>query len=65
MVCLRPFKFDAIPDALAAIARGEFVVVVDDESRENEGDLIASCVHMTDQKMAFMIRHTRHCKPLA
>ncbi|MSY26251.1 MAG: 3,4-dihydroxy-2-butanone-4-phosphate synthase, partial [Actinobacteria bacterium] len=32
--------FATIPDAIAAIARGEIVVVVDDEDRENEGDLI-------------------------
>ena len=38
--------------------RGEFVVVVDDEDRENEGDLIIAAERMTPEKMAFMIRHT-------
>ena len=34
------FAFDSMEDALAAFARGEFLVVMDDEDRENEGDLI-------------------------
>lgn len=55
----RPFTFDSIPDSLDAIKAGEFVVVLDDEDRENEGDLIVSCAWMTEEKMAFMIRHTR------
>ena len=44
--------------AIDAIERGEFVVVVDDEDRENEGDLIIAAEKMTPEKMAFMIRHT-------
>jgi hypothetical protein len=36
------FRFDAIADALAAIRNGEVIVVVDDENRENEGDLICA-----------------------
>ena len=40
--------FDSIPDALKAIRNGECVVVVDDERRENEGDLIcASALHFS------------------
>src|SRR3954451_3631599 len=50
--------FAPIDDALAAIARGELVVVVDDEERENEGDLIVAAEKMTPEKMAFMIRYT-------
>lgn len=53
------FAFDAIEDALAAFARGEFLVVMDDESRENEGDLIIAAEHVTTEKMAWMIKHTR------
>jgi len=34
------FAFDSMEDALSAFARGEFLVVMDDENRENEGDLI-------------------------
>ena len=47
-----------VEDALAAIARGEIVVVVDDEDRENEGDLIIAAEKITPEKMAFMVRYT-------
>ncbi len=47
-----------IENAVAAVARGEIVIVVDDEDRENEGDLIIAAENMTPEKMAFMIRHT-------
>ena len=50
--------FAPIEEAVAAIARGEIVVVVDDEDRENEGDLIVAAEMMTPEKMAFMIRYT-------
>ncbi|KAF8738803.1 Aldo kereductase, partial [Rhizoctonia solani] len=52
------FKFDAMEDALAAFARGEFIVVMDDEDRENEGDLIAAASTITTEKMAWFIKHT-------
>jgi 3,4-dihydroxy 2-butanone 4-phosphate synthase len=45
-------------DALAAFARGEFLVVMDDENRENEGDLICAASMCTTEKMAWMIKHT-------
>src|SRR3954463_9308284 len=50
--------FTDIENAVAAIARGELVIVVDDADRENEGDLIMAAEAMTPEKMAFMIRHT-------
>jgi len=50
--------FDSIADALAAIARGEAVVVLDDEDRENEGDLIVAADLVTPEAMAFMVEHT-------
>ena len=53
------FAFDPIEDALASFAAGEFLVVMDDENRENEGDLIISGSHCTTEKMAWMIKHTR------
>lgn len=53
------FEFDSIEDALSAFARGEFLVVMDDENRENEGDLIISASKCTTEKMAWMIKHTR------
>jgi 3,4-dihydroxy-2-butanone 4-phosphate synthase len=54
------FSFDALQDALDAFARGEFLVVMDDENRENEGDLIIAASHCTTEKMAWMIKHTRY-----
>ncbi len=58
--------FASIPDAVAAIARGEIVVVVDDEDRENEGDLIMAAEHATAEKITFFVRHTSGviCAPL-
>jgi hypothetical protein len=50
--------FDSILQALAAIARGEAVVVLDDEDRENEGDLIIAADKLTPESMAFMVKHT-------
>jgi 3,4-dihydroxy 2-butanone 4-phosphate synthase/GTP cyclohydrolase II len=50
--------FTDIDAAVAAIARGEMVIVVDDADRENEGDLIMAAEAMTPEAMAFMIRHT-------
>ncbi len=44
--------------ALENFARGEFLIVVDDESRENEGDLIILAEKATPEKVAFMVRHT-------
>jgi 3,4-dihydroxy 2-butanone 4-phosphate synthase/GTP cyclohydrolase II len=57
--------FATIPDAVAAIARGE-IVVVDDEDRENEGDLIMAAESATAEKIAFFVRHTSGviCTPL-
>ena len=50
--------FTDIENAVAAIKRGEIVIVVDDADRENEGDLIMAAEAMTTEAMAFMIRHT-------
>ena len=47
-----------IEDAIAAIARGGIVVVVDDVDRENEGDLIVAAEKVTPATIAFMVRHT-------
>jgi 3,4-dihydroxy 2-butanone 4-phosphate synthase/GTP cyclohydrolase II len=50
--------FSSIEDALADVAAGKFVVVLDDEDRENEGDLIGAADKMTPESMHFMIRHS-------
>lgn len=52
------FAFDSLEDALSAFARGEFLVVMDDENRENEGDLIIAANLCSTEKMAWMIKHT-------
>src|SRR6202451_968671 len=53
--------------ATAAFARGEIVIVADDDDRENEGDLFVAASLCTPEKMAFIIRHTSGivCTPLA
>ena len=58
--------FDRVEDAISAIAAGELVVVVDDDDRENEGDLIMAGSKATTDKVAFMIRHTSGilCTPI-
>lgn len=55
-----------IVDAIRAFEAGEVVVVMDDDDRENEGDLIVAAVHCTQEKMAFIIRHTSGivCAPM-
>ncbi len=55
-----------IEDAIAAIARGEIVVVVDDRDRENEGDLVIAAEAVTPQAIAFMMNHARGliCVPM-
>jgi 3,4-dihydroxy 2-butanone 4-phosphate synthase / GTP cyclohydrolase II len=50
--------FAKIEDAVAAIGRGEIVIVVDDEDRENEGDLIMAAEFATPDKIAFFLHHT-------
>lgn len=51
-------QFDSIPDTVQAFRDGQFVVVLDDPSRENEADLIIAAESITTAQMAFMIRHT-------
>lgn len=59
-------KLDTVEDAIKAIAAGEMVVVVDDDDRENEGDLIGAAAKITPEQMAFMVRHTSGivCTPI-
>nr|WP_317629963.1 3,4-dihydroxy-2-butanone-4-phosphate synthase [Gordonia bronchialis] len=57
---------EAVSAAVAAIAAGGLEVVVDDADRENEGDLIDAASLITDEAMAFMVRHTTGiiCAPM-
>ncbi|HMV75449.1 MAG TPA: bifunctional 3,4-dihydroxy-2-butanone-4-phosphate synthase/GTP cyclohydrolase II [Microthrixaceae bacterium] len=58
--------FASVEDAVAAIARGEIIVVVDDEDRENEGDLIMAAGAASAETITFFVRHTSGviCAPL-
>jgi len=51
-------RFNTIPEAIEAVRNGEFVIVVDNEDRENEGDFIIAAEDCTPEKMAFMIRYS-------
>jgi 3,4-dihydroxy 2-butanone 4-phosphate synthase/GTP cyclohydrolase II len=61
-----PSPFSSIPDALADIRAGRMVVVVDDEDRENEGDLTIAASEVTPEAINFMARHGRGliCLPM-
>jgi 3,4-dihydroxy 2-butanone 4-phosphate synthase/GTP cyclohydrolase II len=48
----------SIPEAVERYARGEFLIVVDDFDRENEGDLMLLATQATPEKVAFMVTHT-------
>jgi 3,4-dihydroxy 2-butanone 4-phosphate synthase/GTP cyclohydrolase II len=54
----KPVRLDRVEEAVADIAAGKAVVVVDDENRENEGDLIFAAAKATPELMAFTIRHS-------
>jgi len=51
--------FDSIEEAIKDIKRGQFVVVLDDEDRENEGDLVMAAEKVTPQTINFMAKHAR------
>lgn len=59
-------KLDSIEDAIQEFKNGNFVIVVDDEDRENEGDLIISAEKITPEQVNFMLQHARGvlCAPL-
>ena len=60
-------QFDSIEDALAAIRQGEMVVVVDDDDRENEGDLVMAAPMVRPEDINFMATYARGliCLPLS
>lgn len=53
-----PSKLDPVERAIRDIAAGEMVIVVDDDEREDEGDLILAASMAKTEQVAFMIRHT-------
>jgi len=50
--------FATIDAAIEAFRNGKMIIVVDDEDRENEGDLVMAAEHVTPADLAFMVRHT-------
>ena len=59
-------KLDSIEDAIADFREGKFLIVVDDEERENEGDLIIAAEKITPEHVNFMLKHARGvlCAPI-
>ena len=61
-----PARFASIEEAIKAIGRGEIVVVVDAEDRENEGDFVCAAEKVTTEMVNFMITHGKGqlCMPI-
>ena len=53
------FFFSPIEDILEDLSKGKMVVIVDDENRENEGDLIFAADKVSPEKINFMAKHAR------
>ena len=53
-----PFELDSVEAAVRDIENGQFVVVVDDMDRENEGDLVMAGSKISTEQMAWLIRHS-------
>ena len=60
-------KLDKIEDAISAIKKGEIIIVVDDENRENEGDFITAAETINSSKINFMAKNGRGliCVPMS
>jgi 3,4-dihydroxy 2-butanone 4-phosphate synthase/GTP cyclohydrolase II len=54
-----PAPFDSIEDAIREIRKGKFIILVDDEDRENEGDLVIAAEKVTPHSINFMAKHAR------
>lgn len=63
---MKPIILDPIEEALKDFAEGKFVIVVDDEDRENEGDLICAAEKITPEQVNFMLKNARGvlCVPI-
>ncbi|WP_406690248.1 bifunctional 3,4-dihydroxy-2-butanone-4-phosphate synthase/GTP cyclohydrolase II [Saccharopolyspora sp. ID03-671] len=61
-----PPPSEAVQHAVAALARGRMILVIDDADREDEGDLVAAASGITPAQMAFLVRHTTGivCAPM-
>jgi 3,4-dihydroxy 2-butanone 4-phosphate synthase / GTP cyclohydrolase II len=54
-----PSPFNSIEDAIRDIKKGKFIILVDDEDRENEGDLVIAAEKVTPHAINFMAKHAR------
>ena len=63
---MEPIRLNTIEEAIADFKEGNFVIVVDDEDRENEGDFIIAAEKITPEKVNFMLKHARGvlCAPI-
>ena len=63
---MEELKLNTIEEAIADFREGKFVIVVDDEDRENEGDLIVAAEKITPEQVNFMLKHARGvlCVPI-
>lgn len=63
---MEKYKLNTIEEAVKDFKEGKFVIVVDDEDRENEGDLIMAAEHITPEKVNFMLKNARGllCVPI-
>lgn len=63
---MEKIKLNTIEEAIKDFRKGEFVIIVDDEDRENEGDLVVAAELITPEKVNFMLKHARGvlCAPI-
>lgn len=63
---MEEIKLNTVEEAIADFREGKFVIIVDDEDRENEGDLIIAAEKITPEKVNFMLKHARGvlCAPV-
>ena len=63
---MEKLKLNTVEEAVADFKEGKFVIVVDDEDRENEGDLIIAAEKIDAEKVNFMLKHARGvlCAPI-
>lgn len=63
---MNAFAFDPIEELIADIRNGKMVIITDDETRENEGDLVLAAAHVTPEAITFMATYARGliCAPL-
>ena len=63
---MEDFKLNTIEEAIADFREGKFIIVVDDEDRENEGDFIIAAEKIPPEKVTFMLKEGRGvlCAPI-